>query len=254
MEENLKNKLGLTFFILIILFLSIGGYFFMQYELKDKNTNNNNKKNSVVNYKVDKDKDYIYFKNEETISERAEIFFRDVVINLNTQDNLNETLAKEVSKYKNNIEYISKKEGLNEDLIVYNNDDLYALTYRDYENYTYDKYVSLVIKDFNYSCFDNSTFIGTKSYIFDTSDGHLLSEDEILKMYNTNMDNIKNMIKSSLEKKQTTLENGLELFKIDDTINNLEQYSLYINDYGQLYIMYLAKTNEVDYNEVMEVS
>ena len=43
-----------------------------------------------------------------------------------------------------------------------------------------------------------------------------------------------------------------ELIKIDDTIDNLN-YSLYINDYGRLYVSFLVKTTKVDYNEVMEV-
>ena len=36
--------------------------------------------------------------------------------------------------------------------------------------------------------------------------------------------------------------------------NDFNNYSLYINDYGKLYISYLVKTTQVDYNEVMEVN
>ena len=84
MEENFKSKLGFVFFIFIILFLAIGGYFFMEYTL-----------NKVVNYKIDDTKDFIYFTNESTISEGAGIYYKDVVINLNTQTTLTESLAKE---------------------------------------------------------------------------------------------------------------------------------------------------------------
>lgn len=251
MEENFKNKLGLTFFILVIVFLLVGGFIYTNHILNPTNKNEESKKE--VNYKIDKDNPYIYYKNEEVISESAEIYYKDVVINLNTQQDLNSILDSENERYKSNIKYLSDASLLSDDLINYKNDNLYMLTYREYENYEYENYVSLVLNDFNYSCFDNSTFIGTKSYIFDTSNGKQLTEDEILALYDVSMEEIKNKIRNVLDEKQTTNEEGNPLLKIDETLNEFTQYALYINEYGRLYITYLVKTSDVDYNEIMEV-
>jgi len=254
MEENLKSKLGFSIFIIAVIGLAFGGYFFMKYTLDETNNkNNSNNKNEDISYKIDESKDYIYFENEETISESAEIYYRDVVINLNTQTTLTESLKNENKRYKNNIKYISDQNIISEEIIHYNYDNLYALTFREYETYNYDKYISLLVNDFNYTCFDEKTFNKTKSYIFDTKTGKQLTEEEILNLYDTSMDKIKENIRNVLTEKQTTVDEE-ELIKIDDTLDNFNTYSLYINDYGKLYISYLVKTTQVDYNEVMEVN
>lgn len=252
MEENLKNKLGFWIFIIIVLFLAIGGYFFMDYVLKEPEEKNNDLKEKI-NHKIDKNKDFIYFENAETISEGAEIYYQDVVINLDTQEVLTESLRKENKIYKENIQYISKQSLMNEELITYNNDDLYSLNFREYKTYEFDKYVSLLIIDQYYTCFDLNTFYKTKSYIFNTETGALLTEEEILSLYDLEMAEIKNKIKTHLESKQV-IDNEVEVIRIEDTINDFKNYAFYINEYGRLYISYLVKSTQVDYNEIMEVN
>lgn len=253
MEENFKNKLGLFTFIFIILFLAIGGYFFTNYLLNEKEDNKTNNNKEKQDYRIDQKKDYIYFTNSEVISEGAEIYYQDVVINLTTQETLNETLEKENQIYKNNIKYISDQNILSDEIINYNNDNLYALTFREYSTYEYEKFVSLVLTDYNYSCFDLITFNKTKSYIFNIETGKVLEEQEILKLYNTNIESIKEKIREYLLSKQEIIDE-VELIKIEDTLNEFNNYSLYINEYGKLYISYLVKTSQVDYNEIMEVN
>lgn len=250
MEENFKNKLGFWVFFFLVLFLGVGGYFLTDYLLSDKSDENISQK-EIVDHKIDKNKDYIYFINGETISEGAEIFYQDVVINLDTQTNLTETLEKENKIYKNNIQYLSDVKMLSEELVNYNFDNLYALTFRNYKVYEYGDYVSLVIDAHNYSCFDLNTFVSTKSYIFNTKNGSLLNNEEILKKYNLNMDNVLEKVRIKLNETQKVVDE-VELIKIDDTLNNLN-YSLYINEYGKLNISFLVKTTQVDYNEIMEV-
>lgn len=252
MEENFKNKLGFFAFFFLVVFLAVGGFFFTNYLANrpedNKVVENNSEK---TDYRIDKNKEYIYFVNDKVISESAEIYTKDVVINLSTQSTLNESLEKENKIFNNNIKYLDETELLTDELITYNNDNLYALTYREYKTFEYNNYISLVLEDYNYSCFDLSTFIGTKGYIFDTNTGKLLSNDEVLDMYNLNIEGLKELIKEYLNKKQQVVDEQ-ELIKIDDTINNLN-YSLYINEYGRLYVSYLVKTTKVDYNEIMEV-
>ncbi len=249
MEENFKGKFCFIIFILIVLFLAIGGFFFTKYILSDKKEE---VKEEITNYKIDDNKNYIYYTDSETISEAAELEYMNVVINLKGQETLTNSLKEENERYKNNVKYISDQTELPSEIINYNNDNIYALTYRIFENYEFDKYVSLVIKDYNYSCFDLLTFTNTKSYVFDTSTGKLLDESEILNKYNTSLDKIKEQMREYLNSKQTKVED-VDLIKIDETINELNNYSLYINEYGRLYISFLVKSNKEDYNDSMEV-
>ena len=249
MEENFKSKLGFVVFILIVLFLAIGGYFFMDYVLKDDNTKVEEKKKD---YRINKKESYIYYNNESTLSESAEIYYRDVVINLDTQTTLNDSLKKENQIYKNTIKYINHDELISDDLIKYNNDDIYSMTFREYEDFNYNNYVSLKVNDFDYSCFDNITFKNTKTYVFDTNTGKLLTEEELLKKYNTDLNKVKEELRSHLEEKQT-IDNDVEVIKMDERVNDLDKYGFYINNYGRLYISYLVKTTQVDYNDDMEV-
>ncbi len=248
MEDSFKGKFGFIIFIIIVLFLAIGGFFFTKYVLSEKDES---PKEKITDYKIDKKQDYIYYTDNETISEDAELEYMNVVINIKGQETLTNSLKEENERYKNNVKYISDQGELPSEVINYNNDNIYALTYRTYENYEFDKYVSLVIKDYNYSCFDLLSFSHIKSYIFDTSNGKLIKEEEVLKKYNTDIETIKSQIKEYLNADQKKIEeNGII---VDETINNFNNYSLYINEYGRLYISFLVKSDKEDYNDSMEV-
>ena len=254
MEENFKNKLGFWMFFVIVLFLAVGGYFFTDYILNVKEeVSKNNKKEEKINYKIDEEKDYIYFQNEKSIIDEddVEVYYKDVIINIKGQENITEILENENKKYQGNIKYLSDMELLSEDIITYNYNNIYALTFREYKVYEYNDYVSLVIDNHNYSCFDLNSFASTKSYVFDISEGKLLTNEDVLNLYDVNMNHIINKIKEKLTNDQQVVDE-VELIKIDETINDLN-YSLYINEYGRLYISFLVKTTQVDYNEIMEV-
>ena len=112
--------------------------------------------------------------------------------------------------------------------------------------------MSLIIKDYTYSCYDLLTFKGTKSYVYNVLDGTRLSENDLLNKYNVSIDEIKERIKEDLLKSQT-YEDGEAVIKIDETLNNFNNYSLYVNDLGKLCITYLVKSIKTDYNLSMEV-
>ena len=79
MRKERSGKVGFIFFIIFIILLIIGGeylYYYVTNPKKDSNINNNTK-----DYRIDKTKDYFYFTNEKVISETAEIYYKDVVIN-----------------------------------------------------------------------------------------------------------------------------------------------------------------------------
>ena len=65
------------------------------------------------------------------------------------------------------------------------------------------------------------------------------------------IETIKSQIKEYLNADQKKIEeNGIN---VDETINNFNNYSLYINEYGRLYISFLVKSDKEDYNDSMEV-
>ena len=254
MEENLKSKLGFITFTIIIIALLVGGYFYTKYTINHKEPVKT-EENVVKTIKIDKEKDYFYYLNESVISEEAEIYYKDVVINIKDQEELTKKLEKENNIYKNNIKYISKElengNLISKDIVNYSNDDLYSLKFRNYKTFESSKYLSLVINDFNYSCLDYITFDKTEAYVFNKEDGTYISEEKLLKNYNISIDEIKEQIKNHLSTKQNT-EGTI---KIDETINDLtKNYALYVNNSNKLCISYLVKTNEVDYNEDMEVN
>ena len=132
-------------------------------------------------------------------------------------------------------------------MINYNNDNLYMLTYREYQMYSYDFYKSLVILDYMYDCFDQSTIHNEKSYMFDTNTGKLLSEEEILSTFDTSLDKVKDEVREYLNSKQEVV-NEIELIKIDETINDFN-YGLFVNDVGRLNVTFLVKSTQTDYND-----
>ena len=253
MEDKFKSKLGFILFLLIIIALIGGGEYYLHY-MKNNNTKPKNEESTKISFKIDDSQDYFYFTNEETISEAAEIYYKDVVINLNTQLELTKTLEHENEVYKENIKYISKElengNLISKDIVNYDNDDLFSLTFRTYNTYESNKYASLVINDFKYSCLDFITFNKTRAYVFDLSNGELLTEEDILAKFNVNIAEIKNEIRKHL----ISIQNEEGTIDIEGTINDLNNYALYINKYNKLCISYLVKTNEVDYNEDMEVN
>ena len=247
MEDNLKSKFGFCLFFIIVFTLLIGGYFFMKFYLKEDN--NIIKEES---YKIDTKKDYIYYINESVISESGEIYYKDVVINLSSQKVLTEALEKENKIYKNNIKYISEEQYLNNDIIAYNNDNIYSLMFRTYNNYEFGKYITLVVNDYDYSCLTGVTFNNAKAYVFNTENGSRLTENQLLNMYNLNIDRVKEKVKIYLEEKQSKID-GVLVINIDETLDNLNLNGLYINEYGKLIVSYLVKTTQTDYNEITEV-
>lgn len=251
MENRLRNKLGFIMFFFVVFALLIGGFIYTNYTINEKKYESRKKKLETVDYRIDKKKDYIYYINEEELSSDAEIDYKDVVINLESAKVINEALEKENKMYKENIKYISDQPDLTEEIIKYNNNNIFQMTFRDYKNYEFGKYISLVINEYNYSCYSDVTFNKSITYVFNKDENKLLSDDDLLNMYSTNIDKIKDKVREYLSSKQSVIDE-VEVIKIDETIDNLE-YSLYINEYGKLCVSLLVKTTQVDYNEIVEV-
>ena len=101
MKKEKNGRIGFIIFLLVIFTLIIGGqYLYSKVLNKDVIIDKNNEK--TKDYRIDKDKDYFYFINDEVISEHAEIFYKDVVINIKGQEHLSESLNEENEIYQLN--------------------------------------------------------------------------------------------------------------------------------------------------------
>jgi len=257
MIESKNNIIGSILFVILVLFLGIGGFFFTKHVTKDDDTTINKVEESKITeeHKIDKEKDYIYFTDEKFISMEPDITYKDVVINLKTAETINRTLKNELNEIRNSVKYI-KDNKLDPTREIMYEDEIYSASERNYENFEYKEYVSLLVKDYDFNCYDGSLLKKISSYVFNVSTGKLLLTNDLMDMYHINMDEVKISIREKLEKDQI-IEEELELIKIDETINGLDNqanYALYIDKYGDLNISYIVKTNQVDYNENMKLS
>lgn len=251
--ESKKNKISFVIFIVILIIFAVGGFFCMKYfsfsELEYVFDNNNDKK---IDYRIDTNKDYIYFENVKRVVESEEIDYKDIVINLKCASELNQSLKSEEDSYRNSVKYLSDVEIPDEENYEKNDEGIYSLSYRDYYTYTYKTYISVVLLDFDYDILNSSVPKSLKSLLFDKENNTMLSESEILNIYDTSLDKIKDKIKVKLNAEQVE-EDGVQIIDVDDTLLNFD-YALYINKIGKLEISYIVRSTKQNYydNIVMD--
>jgi len=244
-----KNKIGLIFLIIILLLFSIGGYFLMDYVVKEeKNQKKVEEKEEIVDLRIDKSKDYIYLENTEHVIESEEIHFEDVVVNFKKLEYLNDEFKNEMNEIKKSIIY-EKDIVLDENNnYTKNKEGIYSLKYREYEDYYFNEYVSLVIKDYEFNIVNHTKPINIKSYIINKNTGQIIKQEDLLNKENITIDKIKEKVKERLDKTQTLNENE-EIINIEETLNNFNIYAIYVNKNGKLEVSFIVKSNKIDYND-----
>ena len=97
-----KNGWKFIVFAIIVLIIIIGGFLLMQNSFPKENTTKvvNKKSKKIKDIKIDKDKDYIYFENSETIAHDLDIEYKDVVFNFKNQESIQKQLNDETKEYK----------------------------------------------------------------------------------------------------------------------------------------------------------
>jgi len=256
MDDIRSGKVKAALFLFFIVILVVGGYIGMV--LLTKDSANNSHKQEVANkqevaskenkdIRLDKSKDYIYFENEVIKNETRDISYQDIVFNFDSNDakTIATFLNSERKELESTYKMISDVELTAEEKenILYKESDVYAATYNKYTRYFYENYASLVINSYDYHCMTGNKTIKTNAYVFDTSTGNLLSKNNLMAMFDTNLDEIKEKVQEKLEKEQTIIE---EIPQIDITatlssLDNESEYALYINKSGYLVISYFIK-------------
>ena len=243
--ENNSWKFGI--FGILVLIIMVGGFILMKQSFPQNNTTNiiktvANKKDKDI--RLDKDKDYIYFENSETIAHDLDIEYKDVVINFNDKENIQGKLNDETKKYKSEVVYDNELEEADFDNVV-------SATYKTTEYYVFENYISLVV---NYYTFDREeliSFVDTDTYIFDKTTGNRISEDELLSKFNLTKNAVNEKIIDYVDGQNLLSEAELDL---DATIEAIDDYALFVDRVGRLSISILVKSDQKDYNEVVVLS
>ncbi len=259
--EIRRGKIYALIFILFIVFLALGGFFLTKELLendKDKSaTINNSSATNVKDLRLNKNEDYIYFTSIDNKSLTHEITFQDIFINIDSSDanNVMTKLNNEMQNLKSSFQTLSEAELSEEELekVIYKEDDIYKTSFRKYTRYFYKDYAGILIEDYNFDCFKGDIFQNSEAYTFDTITGKLLSNGDLLNLYNLSMTKVKEKIVEKLNKSQTVIDEE-EQIDIAETINrldNIENFALFINKSGFLSLSYLVKSVKGDYNDVI---
>lgn len=251
MKDETNGYLGFAlFFLIIVAIVVIGTYFLYQNPAKMENNPKENPTEENNNYlddiKLDKNKDLIYFQNEDIISSSLEIVYKEVVINIDSEEALKVTqdINEETKSLKNKLKKITSNDTCSTD-----EDDIYEAVVRDFAIFQNDDYVTLTINDSKYDC-NNSFGIITnmQAYVFDNKQGNLLQKEDILKKYGLKEIDLETKIRNHLVNKNDSQ------IAIEDTLKNMEynnNYSLYVDEENNLILKYIVKTEGKDYNDTI---
>jgi len=258
MNDSSRNIIGSITFFLIVIILAVGGFFLTKYLTKDEieETSTND---VTINYehKVNKEKEFIYYENENFISMEPDITYKDVIINLDVAETINQTLKSELDEIRNSVKYIKDNE-LDPNREIMYEDEIYSAKERNYESFEYKNYISLLVKDYEFTCYEGSLLTELRSFVYNTQTGKMILPNDLFELYKINIDIIKEKVRTKLNDSQIVdTETNVELILIDETVNGLDDsknFALYIDKYGDLYISFIVKTNEVDYNENIKLN
>ena len=250
MKENIK--IGL--FILLLLIFIFGGYIFTSYIIKEKP--HVEKKPEVIkeikDYRLDKSKDYIYYDEAKNLIASEDITTSKIVINLKDFENLTNDLNEENNRLNNEVKY-TKDITIDKDKTVTENEEgIYSINYREYEENTFKDYINLVVKDYTYDIEKGITPIKLKSYVINKNTNKLINEEELLNSFKVNNDIIKEKVKERLTNTQTLVE-GENVIKIDDTLNNLENHAISVSKNGHLKVTFIVISEKSIYNDSIEI-
>lgn len=254
MENRKRNIVMSLLFFAVIIAMIIGGYIYT----KDLTESNKKKpkeeiKEELKDNRLDKNKEYIYFENEEIISQDPELTFKDAYLNVAGAEIINSTLKSEMDTIRKSIIYLDESNKDETKEILYNETNIYSAKERNYITYTSKGYISLVINDLDFNCYEDFLITDIKSYIVDTNNGEVLTNEEILNKYKLTNEDILDRVSLRIDETQTTKED-IEVIKKTETMNTLfDNYGFYIEG-GDLYITFIVKTNFVNYNDSIKLN
>lgn len=236
--DRQNSKLTFFIFILVIIGLIALGYFLIKKpDISEKILDD------TETLEIDKTKNIVYYDNIDVISSEAQLEYKDIHINLNSDDareletKLNNNMNKIRGKYtkledNSNQEIINEADGIAEAQII------------DYNTFNSTNYVTIEVNEYEFLAsamtFDNKLTY----YCLDKRSGKLLTNQIIMKQENLSADTIRTKIYDHIKDNDE--------IDIDVTMNN--PYTLYYNEYGKVKANIIVKIGDINYNDNVEIN
>lgn len=254
MENKVRNIIASILFFAFIIGLIIGGYLYIK-DLSDQPEKPEIKEETkeTVDYRIDKNKDYIYFENEEIISVDPELTYKDVYLNIEGAEIINSALKAEMDILRKSVVKLDETNKDETKTLLYEETEVFSAKERNYITYKSGNYYSLVINDLDFNCYSDFLTTTLKGYIIDTKTGSIITNEEILKKYNLTEEDIKERVSLRLDETQNESE-GTVVINKEKTLETLfDNYALYIEG-NDLYITFIVKSNFVNYNDNVKLN
>ncbi len=236
--DRQNSKLTFFIFILVIIGLIVLGYFLIKKpDISEKILDD------TETLEIDKTKNIVYYDNIDVISSEAQLEYKDIHINLNSDDareletKLNNNMNKIRGKYtkledNSNQEIINEADGIAQAQII------------DYNTFNSTNYVTIEVNEYEFLAsamtFDNKLTY----YCLDKRSGKLLTNQIIMKQENLSADTIRTKIYDHIKDNDE--------IDIDVTMNN--PYTLYYNEYGKVKANIIVKIGDINYNDNVEIN
>ena len=236
--DRQNSKLTFFIFILVIIGLIVLGYFLIKKPDISKKI-----LDDTETLEIDKTKNIVYYDNIDVISSEAQLEYKDIHINLNSDD------AKELeAKLNNNMNKIrgkyTKLEDNSNQEIINEADGIAQAQIIDYNTFNSTNYVTIEVNEYEFLAsamsFDNKLTY----YCLDKRNGKLLTNQIIMKQENLSADTIRTKIYDHIKD-----NNEID---IDVTMNN--PYTLYYNEYGKVKANIIVKIGDINYNDNVEIN
>ena len=236
--DRQNSKLTFFIFILVIIGLIVLGYFLIKKpDISEKILDD------TETLEIDKTKNIVYYDNIDVISSEAQLEYKDIHINLNSDD------AKELeAKLNNNMNKIrgkyTKLEDNSNQEIINEADGIAQAQIIDYNTFNSTNYVTIEVNEYEFLAsamsFDNKLTY----YCLDKRNGKLLTNQIIMKQENLSADTIRTKIYDHIKDNDE--------IDIDVTMNN--PYTLYYNEYGKVKANIIVKIGDSNYNDNVEIN
>lgn len=236
--DRQNSKLTFFIFILVIIGLIVLGYFLIKKpDISEKILDD------TETLEIDKTKNIVYYDNIDVISSEAQLEYKDIHINLNSDD------ARELeTKLNNNMNKIrgkyTKLEDNSNQEIINEADGVAQADIIDYNTFNSTNYVTIEVNEYEFLAsamtFDNKLTY----YCLDKRSGKLLTNQIIMKQENLSADTIRTKIYDHIKDNDE--------IDIDVTMNN--PYTLYYNEYGKVKANIIVKIGDINYNDNVEIN
>lgn len=240
-----SNQIKVYIFIIIVLVFIFGGFYLMKKSESLKNeVNQTISEEKDTDIRIDETKEYIYFTNLNVIESELDIEYKDIVINFEDKENIQNEINTENKEFSESVKYDESNEKA-----IYNH--LVSAKFNKFDIFYYSNYISIVKNTYSFDYENLVTFIQSKAYVFDKKTGKLFNNDELLSIFNINKDDIKGVITTYLNDQNLITDNPIN---VDETINNISNYELYVDKLGRLVVTILVKAEQSNYNDVIVLS